>query len=95
MDVVWTALATGGPWGLVALFVVAVWRSWLIPAAQADRVEKLLTQRAEDYKAAWQAAEERGRVRDEQVSKLLTTTENQEALLRSIIRAAEAKGSTV
>lgn len=95
MDALWTALATGGPWGLIALAVVAVWRSWLIPAAMADKVEKLQTQRADDYRAAWEAEVERNRVRDEQITKLLATAETQEALLRSIVRAAEAKGPTV
>lgn len=94
MDAVWTALAATGPVGLIALAVVAVWRGWLIPSAQFDRVERLLTQRAEDFKAAWLAAEERGRVRDEQVEKLLTNAVTVEQLLRSIVRVAEAKEPT-
>jgi hypothetical protein len=32
-DALLTAAATGGPWALVGLFVVSVFRGWLIPRA--------------------------------------------------------------
>ena len=61
----------GGPWGLVGLMVVAILRGWLIPrTTHLDRIGDL-KQRAEDYKAAWEAERNISAERQQQVSILL------------------------
>jgi hypothetical protein len=91
-DQLLTVLATGGPWGLVALFVVLVAVGKLIPRATHEDAVRKAEQRAEDYKAAWAASEERGRVRDQQVDSMLEGYRSMENILRSLDQASRSAG---
>lgn len=61
----------GGPWGLIGLFVVSIMRGWLIPRAVHDARVADLRQRADDFRAAWEAERKISAERQEQVGILL------------------------
>lgn len=73
---------------MVTLFVVLIAMGRLIPRSTHQDAVRRADRRAEDYKAAWEASEERGRVRDEQVGAMLEGYRTMEELLRSIDRAS-------
>jgi hypothetical protein len=65
------AALEGGPWGLIALGVLSIWRGWWIPARMHEaRIADLLA-RVEDHKAAAAAWQRVAAERQEQIAILL------------------------
>lgn len=75
-----TLLAGGGPWALLSLAVLSVIRGWLVPASTVA----LLMQRAEEWRTAWEKAEEARRVQAEQVTQLLEFARTADAVIRAL-----------
>lgn len=74
MDVFAAVAVQGGPWGIIALGVVSFMRGWIVSRkVHEDRVSDL-KQRAEDYKAAWEAEKRTSEENRQQVSILLGRT---------------------
>ncbi len=66
-----TLALTGGPYGIIALCVVSIMRGWLIPRSVHEARVADLRQRAEDFRAAWEAERRVSDERQEQISILL------------------------
>lgn len=80
VEVPWTLLAGGGPWVLLGMAVMSVIRGWLVPS----NTVKLLMQRAEDYKVAWERTEQARQLQAEQLDKLIEYARTADAVLRSL-----------
>lgn len=73
-------LGKGGPWALLALAVMGIILGRLVPSSTV----KLLLQRAEDYRLAWERSEEAREVQAQQLTALLEYARTADAVLRSI-----------
>ncbi len=60
-----------GPWGLIGVVVLSILRGWLIPRPTHDLRVSDLKQRAEDFKAAWEAERVVSAERQQQIAILL------------------------
>lgn len=85
MDVPWgTLLGAGGPWAIVAFMVISLFtsvlRGWLVPGATVDR----LTSQAEQWRLAYERAEEARRLQAEQVNQLLEFARTADVILRAL-----------
>lgn len=80
-----TILGKGGPWALLALAVAGVILGRLVPSSTV----KLLMTRGDDYKAAWERAEEARVVQAEQLAALLEYARTADAVLRSLPMPAQ------
>lgn len=78
----------GGAVGLLAFLITFVFNKivngTLIPARSLERELNAANQRAQEWKAAWEAEVARGEVRDEQFGELLTAARTTDQLLRSL-----------
>jgi hypothetical protein len=75
-----TILGKGGPWALLALAVAGVILGRLVPSSTV----KLLLQRAEDYRTAWERSDQARALQGEQLAALLEYARTADAVLRSL-----------
>lgn len=84
-----TQLASPSLAGLCAMFVVALLTGLLVPSRTLNRELGQEKQRAEDYKAAWAAADQRADKLLEQQDQLLVYARTADAALQALRTAAE------
>ncbi len=92
-DIPNTVITNGGAAGILALAVLAVLRGWLVPRkvleeAREDREARLvdMRQQVDDWKAAFQASEQRATVLAGQVGELLELARATDEFVRSVPR---------
>ncbi|WP_160051088.1 hypothetical protein [Nocardiopsis sp. FR26] len=95
MDVDITGLADLLPWsdlglaGLVGLGVFLIWTGRLLPRSTVEDLLKARDERLADYKAANDALQESGRLKDQQISELLEHSRTSVSLLQALRSASD------
>lgn len=84
----WANVGTGG---LCALFVLLIMTGRLLPRSTVDKLLAQETQRAEDFKAAHTAADQRADKLLDQQEQLLTYARTADAALTALRTAAERR----
>lgn len=85
----WSALLAGSPWALAVLILVAMVRGWLVPQKTVERELQAADRRAEDYKAAWQAADARADAQADYLRELLDIGRTSASALEALRAAAQ------